>query len=285
MTHFNIQSPSEIPTRNRAPLPQASKCQLVFDYQPSQDGIDLNLLILLHGLGISSCIFVNVGDTKAPFAKLGSHLKLPQTATMAVQAPFPVPYMEDSYQWFPSFDFLTGHLLPLHHPERIKGFFRTRAMMKELLQHVTQHCGFSPNTIFLFGFSQGGTVALDAALLGDLGFYVGGVVSISGYLLEELVETATTQKGSLFGGYVLITQGEKDAVVGSKAVAEKKFQQIQQACSPSAITSQVFITNKDHTMPQGEGEWRIIHSYFSKYMARRNIELESMADVYLVRPS
>lgn len=27
---------------------------------------------------------------------------------MAVQAPEPVPYMEDGYQWFPSFDLLTG---------------------------------------------------------------------------------------------------------------------------------------------------------------------------------
>lgn len=49
-----------------------------------------------------------IGDTKGPFAALGTKLQLPQTATMAVQAPEPVPYMEECYQWYPSFDFLTG---------------------------------------------------------------------------------------------------------------------------------------------------------------------------------
>ena len=51
---------------------------------------------------------LRVGDTKGPFSALGTKLQLPQTATMAVQAPEPVPYMEECYQWYPSFDFLTG---------------------------------------------------------------------------------------------------------------------------------------------------------------------------------
>jgi hypothetical protein len=50
----------------------------------------------------------NTGDTEEPYKKLGINLKLPQTATLAVQAPEPVPYMDDGYQWFPSFDLLTG---------------------------------------------------------------------------------------------------------------------------------------------------------------------------------
>lgn len=49
MQSINVQNPSL--QRNKATPPNAGKVKLQFDYSPSQDGIDLNLLILLHGLG------------------------------------------------------------------------------------------------------------------------------------------------------------------------------------------------------------------------------------------
>ena len=97
MQSINVQQPS-VNQRNKAIPPNAKKIKLQFDYSPSLDGIDQNLLILLHGLG----------DSKTPFAKLGQQLKLPQTATISIQAPEPVPYLEGCHQWFPSFDMLTG---------------------------------------------------------------------------------------------------------------------------------------------------------------------------------
>lgn len=92
---------------NRKPTPQSTKSRLDFQYTPSPDGIDTNLLILLHGLG----------DTLRPFASLGQKLELPQTAIMAIQAPEPIPFMEGKcFQWFPSFNPLTGEgrLKPKH---------------------------------------------------------------------------------------------------------------------------------------------------------------------------
>lgn len=68
---------------------------LEFTYTPSSDGVDENLLILLHGLGMwyrtsaYQSIFTRVGDTHVPFAKLGQNLRLPQTATLALRAPDP----------------------------------------------------------------------------------------------------------------------------------------------------------------------------------------------------
>lgn len=113
--------------------PDKKKSDLTFTFTPSADNVNLNLLILLHGLGKSPfyclCTVFNIdqrsdlafippihyctgvyltGDTEEPYNKLGINLKLPQTATMAVQAPEPVPYMDEGYQWFPSFDLLTG---------------------------------------------------------------------------------------------------------------------------------------------------------------------------------
>lgn len=61
-----------------------------------------------------------------------------------------------------------------------------------------------------------------------------------------------------------------------------QFEVVKKMCSSNAITSQVFISNKEHTMPSSQAEWRVIHTFFAEHMPRRNLELENMADVYLV---
>lgn len=62
-----------------------------------------------------------------------------------------------------------------------------------------------------------------------------------------------------------------------------KFKAIERQCASTAELSHTFITNKNHTMPASEREWRLIHTFFGKNMSRRNIELENMSDVYLVK--
>ncbi|CEG73761.1 hypothetical protein RMATCC62417_09080 [Rhizopus microsporus] len=254
--------------KNKAALPDPKKVDLKFDYSPSQDGIDHNLLILLHGLG----------DSKTPFTRLGQQLKLPQTAIISIQGPEEVPYLDGCFQWFPSFNLLTGELLPPGHPEKMKGLLNTRSKINKLLEHLINDCNWNPPNIFLFGFSQGGTVALDIALFGKVR-NLGGIISISGYLLEEQSTDSRIDEG--YPGYILITQGERDETM-NKPIAETKFKQIKKLCSSSAEVSQAFIPNKGHTMPSTEQEWRLIHTFFGKNMPRRNIELENMSGVYLV---
>lgn len=50
MQSINVQSSSSA-IKNKAIPPNSKKVSLQFDYNSSQDGIDHNLLILLHGLG------------------------------------------------------------------------------------------------------------------------------------------------------------------------------------------------------------------------------------------
>lgn len=57
---------------------------------------------------------------------------------------------------------------------------------------------------------------------------------------------------------------------------------MKKQCALSTEANQIYIPGKDHTMPASEPEWRAIHTFFGKYMPRRNIELENMSDVYLV---
>ena len=76
MQHLNLRSPLAETTVAHSP-PRERAIPVPFSYAPSDDDVDENLLILLHGLG----------DTHVPFANLGKKLKLPQTATLALRAP------------------------------------------------------------------------------------------------------------------------------------------------------------------------------------------------------
>lgn len=49
MQELNVQ-PHKFETNN-GKAPDQSKCKLKFDYTPSADKVNFNLLILLHGLG------------------------------------------------------------------------------------------------------------------------------------------------------------------------------------------------------------------------------------------
>lgn len=142
----------EAPATNTGPKvkqqPKEKGIPVPFDYCPSDDGTDENLLILLHGLG----------DTHKPFGRLGRSLKLPQTATLALRAPDLIPYLyEEAYQWYESFDPL-GELIPNPNPTP------ALELMSKVINHLTTDCAWPANRIHLFGFAQGGTVAAEFAV-------------------------------------------------------------------------------------------------------------------------
>ncbi|KAI9306528.1 Phospholipase/Carboxylesterase-domain-containing protein [Cunninghamella echinulata] len=271
---IHVHSPSKGQS-NKKPVPQSSKCKLKFKYAASPDGVDTNILLLLHGLG----------DTLQPFFNLGNKLQLPQTAVMALQAPDLIPLMGECYQWYPSFNMMTGEELSPSHPEQKKGIITTGILLTELIQHLIQDCHYQAQHIFLFGFSQGGTVALNQVLQGPIR-NLGGVVSIAGY--EPFLSSSSQLPSVKYDGPILVLQGEKDPVIGSKANGEKMFSQIKNACTSTNNNSdrlqQIFIPNKsEHSMPSNQSEWRYIHAFFAKHMPRRNLRLEKMSDVYEIQ--
>ena len=95
MAQLNLKPSAPAPARSRPILSSSLLKPWVFKYSPSPDGNDLNLLILLHGLGTPSSpsilpvrrLIRHAGDTKQSFADLGKKLNLPSTATLALQAP------------------------------------------------------------------------------------------------------------------------------------------------------------------------------------------------------
>ncbi|CAE6529593.1 unnamed protein product [Rhizoctonia solani] len=163
-------APSIVDPAGRSKVrPTRAGIGLEYVYTPSDDGVDENLLVVLHGLG----------DTMAPFVSMAKQLKLPQTATLVLQAPDLIPFLEEGeemYQWYTSFTSL-GELIerpnPLPAVEKIH----------KAVEYLRDECRWPSVRIHLFGFAQGGSVALESALRLPGGLK--SVVSIGGGLVES----------------------------------------------------------------------------------------------------
>jgi hypothetical protein len=84
--------------RRRKPPPTAALlpgllAKAPWEYVPSPDGVDENLLLLLHGLG----------DRPSAFAQLARSMALPQMAALAMGGPQEVPFSEGGRSWYTVF--------------------------------------------------------------------------------------------------------------------------------------------------------------------------------------
>ncbi len=152
-----------------------------------------NAVIFLHGLGDNSNNFSN-------FAKA---LNLPQAVTITFQAPFPLPFpIGPGYQWSddPQFDTSAGTLdsdSPL-----VKA---TNIIVDAIVNVLMKKCHFSPGAIHLFGFGQGGSLALSIPLHESMTKLpaLGGVISIGGPLplsADHAINTKSRTPICLLGG-------------------------------------------------------------------------------------
>jgi len=125
-----------------------------FSYSPSPDGTDSNLLIMMHGLG----------DSHKPFAALAKTFGFPQTACLSIRAPFPLP-LDLGHGWFDAIDIGAGGDYMKHGDvRRTSSLAKCLDLLDQLLEALISVGEWQPSEIFLFGFSQGGTVALEWAL-------------------------------------------------------------------------------------------------------------------------
>ncbi|CEL55268.1 hypothetical protein RSOLAG1IB_01277 [Rhizoctonia solani AG-1 IB] len=230
------------PVPRTKPRPARSGLGLEFVYSPSDDGVDENLLIVLHGLG----------DTMAPFVRMAKQLKLPQTATLVLQAPDLIPFLEqgeEMYQWYTSFTSL-GEMIerpnPLPAVERIH----------KTIEYLRDECHWPESRIHLFGFAQGGTVALESAL--RLSGGAKSVVSVGGGLVE-----VPTRAGPGAGSRVLYvgpSAGEGGLRKGFGIVRTEKMEEVR--------------------MVRGQ-EWSTVMRFWSEVLERRGPEGEGIHQVLM----
>lgn len=107
------------------------------------------MLILLHGLG----------DGHDAFATLGRQMNLPETACVSVRGPKALLDLEGAH-WGDDiiFDSTTGGL------DADSGLKESTELLKILIKEsLVDKCGYAHRDIAVFGFGQGGMVALSAA--------------------------------------------------------------------------------------------------------------------------
>ena len=164
-----------------------------------------NVLILLHGLG----------DTLHPFSQLGKQLSLPETTCISVRGLMPLPFDMGGFHWGDDFTFS-------HSSHEVKmdvdpGFSKSIVTVREKLieEGLIKQCGYTPNEIVLFGFGQGGMVALGAtaSFVGELA----GVVTIGGPFppSEKAIPSPRSTP-------VLLLGGSSHTIVTSKRIDETK---------------------------------------------------------------
>ncbi|KAI9097151.1 Alpha/Beta hydrolase protein [Phlyctochytrium arcticum] len=242
-----------------------------FVYKPAADGVDENLLVLLHGLG----------DRPENFINFGVKMQLPQTAILALRGPSPIPF-HDGTGWVPAFS-PNGDDLSYSDASVGAGLATTRTFIKDILEKLILESasnpnGWSPDRIFLFGFSQGGMAAIDQVLFGTSG--LGGAISISGWPSQDLYPKTpeTVNKNAK----LLITQGLNDDVITQSQWRQRAS--YLKDLVPSATVTICEILGKGHAMPQKSDEMRAIMQFFGSNLALRNLKLESQADVYELQP-
>ncbi|KAJ3153272.1 hypothetical protein HDU89_000903 [Geranomyces variabilis] len=259
-----------------------------FIYRSSGDGVDENLLVLFHGMG----------DLPANFIQFAVKMNLPQTALLALKAPFPVPFHEGTC-WAPVYDY-DGNEHPPSSPIMRQAVVKTRNLVSDFLSQRVLAPADTPSNerrlwparnVFLFGFSQGGAAAMDVALFGSLGggsssatpsLPLGGTISISGWPSEASYAGSTLPKINNAGQKILVTQGDRDDVCENwKSEAEFWKRTI---ASNGQLAVEI-IPGKGHSMPTGAVEVRAIMSFLGPNLVLRNLALESMADVYEVKTS
>ncbi|KAI8827095.1 Alpha/Beta hydrolase protein [Fimicolochytrium jonesii] len=260
-------------TQKAGPVPKEFP-SVQFLYSSSPDGVDTNLLVLLHGLG----------DQPANFMQFGKKMQLPQTALLAIKGPSPIPFFEGT-GWAPAFDQEGNEIPPSDRAVR-DGIKKTRGLLATFLEEAiltgqsTSRNRWHAKNVFLLGFSQGGAAAVDLALLNG-SVVLGGVVSISGLPSPESYPHQNTLKPNL-GLKILVTHGSADETL-PKSEWKARAAFVRNLVGTNGELKVHEVAGKGHGMPTTETEMREIMKFFGANLGLRNLALEAMSDVYEVK--
>ncbi|KAH6636814.1 hypothetical protein F5144DRAFT_628806 [Chaetomium tenue] len=245
---------SILPSHPTFPATQTSPISLVY---PNPRESTTAILLLLHGLG----------DSEAPFTTFARNLSLPNVLSISIRGTAPLPSLlsssssnddgqgqqQQGYHWGDDITFSSssGQLDP------DPGFVTARRWIVERLvgEVLVGKCGWEVGDVMVFGFGQGGSVALGLGcwlrseeaeeVVGGLGLGLRegngkggrawkGVVSVGGALPMSMVPPTGTGKGG-GGGVgkaktpVLVCCGRESEAVDADAeeVLEREFEQVK----------------------------------------------------------
>ena len=298
-SEIHLRSPATTEARTK-PAPKQSVIRSPFVYHPSDDGTDENLLILLHGLGesrmhcgsspmrlMSNSDLYSCRRYARPFWTSRAVSKTSADCNLSITSPrevrrtpsisdmwsseelmlsYRIPFLyEEAYQWYTSFDPL-GELLDRPNPTPAIELLRT------VLDHLVDECHWPPQRIHLFGFAQGGTVAVETCLQWwrselekqrqtdsqHVPCPLGTVVTVCGPLLSypTLLKPCTTP--------LLVFQRPPPSELALSGGAMTDFKK--------GYSHLIETTMPGDGMPRSRQEWEPIMRFWSERLGRRPME-------------
>ncbi|KAG9244935.1 Phospholipase/Carboxylesterase-domain-containing protein [Calycina marina] len=200
------------------PLQASDLPGLTLDVVPSPKGSNVNVLILLHGLG----------DSHESFTKFGRNINLAETTCISVRGFTPVPAVilgsdAPSFHWTSDIavDERTGDI-------DIDGDFSASIsrLSTLIIDPLMSKLKVPARNIFFFGFGQGGMLAL--SLLSVHAYSViefGGVISIGAAAPSSNITTTAKKRATP----ILVCGGKKSKVVTNSALQslKQKFKDVE----------------------------------------------------------
>ncbi|KAK1833255.1 Alpha/Beta hydrolase protein [Podospora conica] len=152
------------------------------------------LLLLLHGLG----------DSPSPFATFARNLSLPGVFSIAIRGPSPLPpsLLGLPLSSGPTSNWHWGDDITLNADGDLDpdpGFERAvELVLREVVDGwLVGTCGWERGDVLVFGYGQGGTVALGVAGRAEAeGRGVKGVVSVGGGVVGSLMPSSSREGGT-----------------------------------------------------------------------------------------
>lgn len=165
--------------------------------RPLSGGTPAELIVILHGVAAS-------GQAVLWLAQAWREL-FPRAEFLMPNAPFPCDYAPEQRQWFSLQDWTPEILLA--------GLRKADGILDAYLDELLDSRKLDDSRLALAGFSQGGAMALYAALRRHN--RIAGVVSLSGFLPETSEFLSDIRSTPL----VLLVHGENDDAVPFTAMA------------------------------------------------------------------
>eukprot|EP01138_Halocafeteria_seosinensis_P013602 gb/GECG01013891.1/.p1 GENE.gb/GECG01013891.1/~~gb/GECG01013891.1/.p1 ORF type:complete len:516 (+),score=53.10 gb/GECG01013891.1/:1-1548(+) len=238
-------------------------------FRHAPDGVDENLFILMHGLG----------DTPEPFVKFGETLALPQTAVLALKAPYSIPLMEGGYSWVHSFDPLTFEPLSITRENRARSesLFQLRKSLDQLVGVIQDEWNIPTERIHLLGFSQGGTAALDYTLYASNQYSIGTCTAVNAALYPDLF-TAYSDHFTC-DSQIILSYGQHDTII-SKELQDAVSRLFLEFYHNGCLTRKPAIASfsKGHQMVNSKEEIHFILEQLAPNLRRRMVHLEEKCD-------
>ena len=239
-----------------------------------------NLIVILHGFG----------DNPGSFTNLPRSWKFEKTAYLLVpgcdiiDSDFSSSNDSCSKPVFSWFDYFNPITYEWYNESSSESFQSCRKNIKEhidklIRDHLVKECGWKMDQIFLFGFSQGGTIALEYLFwLNEQNRQasLGGVVGISTQLLgatRNLIHTNQKHQSSnkknryCIQTPVLLIHGEKDTKMPPKCHSDTVLcltKSMPTKFAQSNLTHKEF-PNRDHEMLRGSNrdEMKLFYNFMA----------------------